>query len=148
MVLKHVPGFFAIQNVEGSAGVAAHSVTNLHFLYYAPPIDEAFYPRDVLVVDEAHNLEETLIAMGRRTIHPKIVNAIKARPFDFAGEDRKLLNVLQVRDWLKYFESAITHAQASNSDEKEKRDYESLREAIISLLTAGIGLPGRNKEIL
>jgi len=91
----------------------------------------------VLVVDEAHNLEETLIAMGRRTISPKIVGAIKARLFDFPGEDRKLLNVLQVRDWLKYFENAIAYAQGSLADEKEKRDYESLREAINFTLECG-----------
>jgi Rad3-related DNA helicase len=116
---------------------AQHSVTNLHFLCYAPPIDGAVYPRDVLIIDEAHNLEDLLISMGRRKISPKHVRAINARPFSFPGEDRKLLDPNQVAEWLRYFESALSNALEAYSEGKEKRAFESLREGINFTLDCG-----------
>lgn len=116
---------------------ARHSVTNLHFLCYAPPIEGAIYPRDVLIIDEAHNLEDILISMGGRKIKPDHVRAIKARPFNFPGEDRKLLNTNKVAEWLRYFESAITNELEKVFDEKEKRDFESLKEGINFTLDCG-----------
>lgn len=116
---------------------AKHSVTNVHFLSYASPIEGAVYPRDVLVIDEAHNLENILTAMVGRTITPEDVKAIDARLFDFPGDDKELLNLKKVIDWLKYFESAITHALADISDGEEKRKYESLRQGINFTLNCG-----------
>ena len=109
---------------------ADHGVTNLHFLSYAPPIEGAVYPRNVLVVDEAHNLENILISMCQRTISAAQVSAIRARPFNFPGEDRKQLNPDEVAKWLRYFESAIAKALCEIADGEEKRDYESLKDGI------------------
>lgn len=116
---------------------AQQSVTNVHFLYYAPPIDGAVYPRDVLVIDEAHNLENILISMGRRIITPKQVNEIRARVFDFPGKDKGLLNLKKTAEWLRYFESAITHSVGDLSDIEEKRNYENLKQAINFTLDCG-----------
>lgn len=109
---------------------AQHGVTNVHFLFYAPPIDGAFYPRKILVVDEAHNLESILISMCERRISQSHIKNIHARPFEFPGEDRTLLHRKHVKVWLQYFESAITSALDGIEDSEEKRDYESLREGI------------------
>jgi Rad3-related DNA helicase len=116
---------------------AQHSVTNVHFLYYAPPIDGAIYPRDVLVIDEAHNLESILISMGRRTITLTQVNTIKARPFDCPNKDKELLNLKQVGEWLRYFENAVDHAVRDFSEGEDKRTYESLQQAINFTLNCG-----------
>jgi Rad3-related DNA helicase len=124
---------------------ARHSVTNVHFLYYAPRIEGAVYPRKVLVIDEAHNLEEILIRMGRREITPKHVREIRARQFDFPASDRELLNRNKVAEWLRYFESAISHALRDFSDGKEKRDYESLRQAINFTLDCGDWITWKEK---
>jgi len=124
---------------------AQHSVTNLHFLYYARPIEGAVYPRDVLVIDEAHHLEDILISMGRRKISPNHIRAINARPFNFLGEDRKLLIPNEVAEWLRYFESAITNVLETLSDQKEKRDYESLREGINLTLNCGDWITWKEK---
>lgn len=128
--------------------IAPHSVTNLHFLYYAPPIEGGFYPRDVLVIDEAHNLESILISMGKCNISPKYVRAIKARPFDFPCDDKKLLDQRSVAEWLQYFESAIAHTQETLFDNKEKRDYESVRQAINFTLDCGDWIAWKEKGSL
>jgi len=122
-----------------------HSVTNVHFLYYAPPIDGAIYPREVLVIDEAHNLERTLVEIERRQITPKQVNAIGARPFEFVGEDRKQLDPSAVKQWLRYFESAIARSVGGLSDKAEKRGYESLQEAINFTLNCGDWIAWKEK---
>jgi Rad3-related DNA helicase len=124
---------------------ARHSVTNLHFLCNAPPIQGAIYPRDVLVVDEAHNLEQKLIDMGLRKISLSQVSALKARPFDFAGDDKKQLACDEVAEWLRYFDSAITHSIDKLSDGKEKRDYERLQQAINFTLDCGDWITWKEK---
>ena len=87
------------------------SVTNLHYLYYAPVIEGACWPRRVLVVDEAQNLEESSISMGRRTISPKRVSEIKAKLYEFPGKrDKELLDTSQVANWLTYFSGALADA--------------------------------------
>jgi Rad3-related DNA helicase len=128
--------------------IARQSVTNVHFLYYAPRIEGAVYPRKLLVIDEAHNLEEILIGLGRRRITPKHVREIRARLFDFPAADRELLNRSKVAEWLRYFESAITHALRDFSDGKEKRDYESLRQAINFTLNCGDWITWKEKDNL
>jgi ATP-dependent DNA helicase DinG len=109
---------------------AHQSVTNLHFLFHAPPIEGALYPRDVLVIDEAHNLEDILISMGRRKISPKSVSAVGGPALEFRGNDQELLDQASVTEWLRYFESSIGFALGDMSDLKQKRDYESLRQSI------------------
>ena len=116
---------------------ARQSVTNLHFLFHAPPIEGACYPRDVLVIDEAHNLEDTLISMGRRKISPKSVSAVGGLPFEFAGADKSLLNQESVGKWLKRFENSVGSALETMNDPKQKRDYESLRQSINFTLDCG-----------
>lgn len=125
-----------------------HSVTNMHFLYYAPPIDGAFFPRDVLVIDEAHNLENTLVAMGRRSITPNHVRTINARLFDCPGEDNELLDRKSVSNWLQYFDSAITHSLKDLPEAEDKRDYESLRQAINFTLNCGDWITWKQKANL
>jgi Rad3-related DNA helicase len=127
---------------------AQHSVTNVHFLSYASPIEGAVYPRDVLVIDEAHNLENILTNMVGRTITPEDVTAINARMFDFTGEDKGPLNLKNVADWLRYFESAITHALTDIPDGEEKRDYESLRQGINFTLNCGDWISWKERENL
>ena len=109
---------------------ARQSVTNLHFLFHAPPIEGAVYPRDVLVIDEAHNLEDILISIGRRKITPKSVSAVGGRRFEFHGDDKVLLDKAGVAEWVKSFESSIGFALENMSDPKQKRDFESLRQSI------------------
>jgi Rad3-related DNA helicase len=116
---------------------AHHSVTNLHFLFHAPPIEGAVYPRDVLVIDEAHNLEDILISMGRRKITPKSVSAVGGPAFEFRGVDKELLDQASVTKWLKYFENSIGSALGNMSEPKQKRDYESLRQSINFTLDCG-----------
>jgi Rad3-related DNA helicase len=128
--------------------MARQSVTNLHYLYCAPPIDGAVTPRHVLVIDEAHNLEAILISMGKRKISPKQVSRIEARLFDLPGEDKKLLDPAKVEQWLRYFDSAITHALKKLGDEKEIRDYESLRDAINFTLDSGDWITWKEKGSL
>ena len=127
---------------------AQHSVTNVHFLSYAPPIDGAVYPRDVLVIDEAHNLENIVTNLVGRTITPEDVSAIHARMFAFPGEDKSLLNLNEVADWLRYFESAITHALTDIADGEEKRNYESLKQGINFTLNCGDWISWKEKANL
>jgi len=124
---------------------APHSVTNVHFLYYAPPVEGAFYPRDVLVIDEAHNLENILISMGRRSITSTQVSAIKARLFDCPNKDKELLNLKNFAEWLRYFESAVDHALRNFSDGEDKRNYESLKQAVNFTLNCGDWITWREK---
>ena len=128
--------------------MAKHSVTNVHFLCYASPIEGGFYPRDVLVVDEAHNLENILITMGRRTITSEDVNLIHGRPFDLPAKDKELLNLSKVTEWLRQFESHITYALGSVEDGDEKRNYENLRQAINFTLNCGDWITWKEKENL
>jgi len=116
---------------------ANQSVTNLHFLFHAPPIEGAVYPRDILVIDEAHNLEDILISMGRRRITPKSVTGIGARLFEFPARDKQLLDQTRVEEWLKYFEFSIGQALATIADPKQNRDYEGLRQSINFTLGCG-----------
>jgi Rad3-related DNA helicase len=127
---------------------ARHSVTNVHFLAYAPPIEGAFYPRKVLVVDEAHNLEEIIIRMGRRSITPQDVKGISALPLDLPGEEKELLNRNKVEEWLRYFDNAITIALKELSDGDERREYEGLRDAINFTLTSGDWITWKEKANL
>lgn len=127
---------------------AKHSVTNVHFLSYASPIEGAFYPRDVLVIDEAHNLEEIIIRMGRRSITPEDVNGIHALPLDLPCKDKELLSLKKVGDWLRYFENAITLALVDLSDGEEKREYENLRQSINFTLTCGDWIAWKEKANL
>jgi ATP-dependent DNA helicase DinG len=116
---------------------AHQSVTNLHFLFHAPPIEGAVYPRNVLVIDEAHNLEDILISMGRRKITPKSVSAVGGPAFEFRGGDKQLLDKASVAKWLRYLENSIGFALENMSDPKQKRDYESLRQSINFTLDCG-----------
>jgi len=130
---------------------AQHSVTNVHFLCYAPPPDAAVFPRGLLVVDEAHNLENILIKMGRRAVTPKQIRDIGARPFDFQIAEKQLFNRQnrdQVAEWLKYFESAITYALKDFPDGNAKRDYESLRQGINLTLNCGDWIAWKEKANL
>ena len=127
---------------------ARHSVTNVHFLSYASPIDGAVYPRDVLVIDEAHNLESIVTSMVGRTITAEDVRAINAQMFDLPGEEKELLNLEKTADWLRYFESAITYALTDISDGEEKRNYESLRQGINFTLNCGDWIAWKEKENL
>ena len=119
------------------------SVTNPHFLYYAPVIEGACRPRKVLVIDEAHKIEATLIGMGKRVISPKRVQEVGGKPFDFPIKpDKALLDPAPVGEWLTGFSSALGHA-ISNLDEhgeaaaKQKRKLQGLREGIEFTLNCG-----------
>jgi Rad3-related DNA helicase len=127
---------------------ARHSVTNVHFLAYAPPIEGAFYPRQVLVVDEAHNLEEIIIRMGRRSITPQDVKGISAISLELPCEEKELLNRTKVEEWLRYFDNAITIALKELSDDGERREYEGLRNAINFTLTSGDWITWKEKASL
>jgi Rad3-related DNA helicase len=124
---------------------AHHSVTNLHYLFYASPIEGGVYPRDVLIIDEAHNLEETLISMGRRTISPKLVKEVEGRPFEFPGQDKELLDRTSVSKWLKYFDNSLGHVRHDKVDPKQQREYESLRQSIDFTLNCGNWIAWKEK---
>ena len=124
---------------------AHQSVTNLHFLFHAPPIEGAVYPRDVLVIDEAHNLEDILISIGRRKITPKSVSAVGGPAFEFRGDDKELLHQASVAKWLKCFESSIGLALEDMSEPKQRRDYESLRQSINFTLDCGDWIAWKEK---
>jgi Rad3-related DNA helicase len=128
--------------------MAKHSVTNVHFLCYASPVQGGFYPRDVLVIDEAHNLENILITMGRRTITVEDINLIHGQPLDLPEADKELLNLGRVTDWLRQFESHITYALRNIEDEDEKRNYENLRRAINFTLNCGDWITWKEKDNL
>lgn len=119
------------------------SVTNLHYLYYAPVIEGACWPRRVLVVDEAHNLEESLISIGRRTISPKRVSEIKAKLYEFPGKrDKELLDPSQVANWLTYFSCALADAIKKlenipgEAASKERGRLSNLREGVEFVLNS------------
>lgn len=144
------------EEVEDAAGWQAHSdrcadyiparnifwqspqsVTNPHFLYYAPAIEGACWPRKVLVIDEAHKIEAALIGMGKRVISPKGVQEVGGKPFDFPiKQDKALLDTAPVGEWLTCFSSALGHAISKLDDEhgedaaRQKRKLHALREGI------------------
>ena len=68
---------------------ARQSVTNVHFLSYAPPIEGAFYPRDVLVIDEAHNLEEIMSSGVMDRLPIRIIKGISALPPDLVCDEKR-----------------------------------------------------------
>ena len=127
---------------------ARHSVTNVHFLSYAPPIEGAFYPRDVLVIDEAHNLEEIMIRMGRRSITPEDIKGVSALPPNVVCNEKELLNRRRVEDWLRYFDNTITTALKNLPDPDEKREYEKLRDSINLTLSSGDWITWKDKANL
>jgi Rad3-related DNA helicase len=123
---------------------SAQGVTNPHFLYYAQPPEGAYWPRSVLVVDEAHQIEDTLIKMGERTIWPKTVKEIGCKPFDFPLlKDKVLLDTQRVGGWLTCFSTALGHAISRLDDEhgeeaaKRKRKLTNLRDGILFTLDCG-----------
>jgi ATP-dependent DNA helicase DinG len=120
------------------------SVTNVHYLYYAHPIEGARWPRRVLVIDEAHKLEESLIDMGKRTISPKRVSQIKARIYEFPGKgDKELLDRSKVANWLTYFSGALADAikkldgARGDAECKERAELSSLQEGVELVLNCG-----------
>jgi Rad3-related DNA helicase len=97
-----------------------------------------------LVVDEAHNLEESLISMGKRTISPKHVSQIKARLYEFPGRaDKELLDNSQVANWLTYFSGALGDAIreleniSGEAASKEREKLGGLREGVEFVLNCG-----------
>ena len=125
------------------------SVTNLHYLHYALPIEGACWPRRVLVVDEAHKLEESLISMGKRTISPKRVSHIKARLYEFSGKrNKELLHTAQVANWLTYFSSVLADSIKKLEDirgevaSEERSNLGSLLKGIEFVLTCGDWIAG------
>lgn len=114
------------------------SVTNLHFLYYSPVIQGAVWPRRVLVIDEAHKLEDALIGMGKRTISPRVVAQIKARLYEFPGKpDKELLEQAGVEKYLLYLEDALLRAVKDIDSEEEASRLENLREGINFTIQSG-----------
>lgn len=117
-------------------------VTNPHFLYYAPAIEGACWPRKVLVIDEAHKIEATLIGMGKRNISAKRVHEVGGKPFDFPLKpDKALLDTAPVGEWLAGFSSALGHAisklEDARAEEKEIRKLRGLREGVDFTLNCG-----------
>ncbi len=120
------------------------SVTNVHYLYCAPAVEGAYWPRKVLIIDEAHNLEATLIKMGERSISSKRVQDLGGKPFDFPTKpDKALLDTKPVAEWLAGFSSHLGHVISRIDDGhgteaiRRKRQLQSLREGIDFTLQCG-----------
>jgi ATP-dependent DNA helicase DinG len=130
---------------------APQSVTNPHYLFFAPVPEGAAWPRKVLVIDEAHGLERALIEMGRRSIHPKVVAEIGGKLYEFPGKrDKELLDNAAVQAWIEYFADALTHYISSLNNKilagagaarssllNDKKRLESLRDGIHFTLRCG-----------